>query len=168
MSPTVPNCYRNWETGLVLRAVAVPQENLWRNLVFFEQHDLKYSYMLVSHRIVLKKYGSKVICLCTRQDIHRRSHSWLEGCPEVEPEHRRIPQWNKRRKLQSLAVREILVSNLGSSFLSVNDDASQHIIQKDKNQHRLQINSNDLLFSVEETFHSCETVWNICSDLMKQ
>lgn len=166
MSPTVPKCYRNWEAGLVLRAVAAPQENLWRNLVFFEQHDLKY--MLVSHRIVLKKYRSKVICLCTRQDIHTRSHSWLEGCPEVEPEHRGILQWNKGRKLQSLAVREILVPNLGSSFLSVIDDTSQHIIQKDENQHRLQIKSNDLLFSVGETVHSCETAWNICSNLMKQ
>jgi hypothetical protein len=77
MSPTIPNCYRNWETRLMLRAVTVPQENLWRNLVFFEQHDLKY--MVVSHRRVLKKYGLKVIYLCKRQDIHKRSHSWLEG-----------------------------------------------------------------------------------------
>jgi len=42
MTPTVSNCYWNWETGLMLRAVAVPQENLWRNLVFFEQNDQKY------------------------------------------------------------------------------------------------------------------------------
>jgi len=166
MSPTVPNCYRNWETGLMLRTVAVAQENWRRNLVFFEQHDLKY--MLVSHRIVVKKYGSKVICLCTRQDIHKRSHSWLEGCIEVEPERRGLLQWNKRWKLESLAVREILVSSLNSSFLSVIDDASQHIIQKDKNQHRLQIKSKDLPFSVEETSHSCETVWDICSSLMKK
>jgi hypothetical protein len=122
MTPTVPNCNRNWETGLMLRAVAVPQENLWMNLVFFEQHDLKY--MLVSHRIVLKKYGSEVIYLCTRQDIHTRSHSWLEECLEVEPEHSGLLQWNKWWKLQSLAVREILVSNLDSSFLCVIDDAS--------------------------------------------